>query len=54
MQAVIRLLANREHAKQELFRKLSKRCDKPEWLVQVIDRCEEQGYQTAQRYYAIS
>jgi SOS response regulatory protein OraA/RecX len=37
MQAVIRLLANREHSKTELYSKLIKRYPEPELLVQVID-----------------
>lgn len=48
--AVIRLLANRDHSKHELINKLQSRCEHLESLEQVIAECEEKGYQSDTRF----
>ncbi|MCW8890178.1 MAG: recombination regulator RecX [Sedimenticola sp.] len=49
-QAAIRLLANREHSRSELSRKLSARCVESDLLEQVLDWLESCGYQSDERF----
>jgi len=48
-QAVVQLLARREHSRQELRNKLRSRCESESLLEQVIDECEQLGYQSDRR-----
>jgi len=49
-QAAIRLLANREHSRAELSRKLGGRCEDDALLDQVLDWLESSGYQSDERF----
>lgn len=49
-QAVIRLLARREHSKKELYTKLQGRCENKGLLTTVIDECEMADYQSDDRF----
>lgn len=49
-QAAIRLLASREHSKEELRRKLSSRVGATDELEQVLDALETRGYQSDERF----
>ncbi|OQX44617.1 MAG: hypothetical protein B0D85_06675, partial [Candidatus Sedimenticola endophacoides] len=49
-QALMRLLAAREHTRAELRGKLASRCAEPQLLEQVIDELRERGLQSDGRF----